>query len=421
MLDQYPDILLNLLDAERWPMAEQAVEALSTDEFGPLARAAFHYRLGYRLYEFARRRDDALSQFPETVVQHLKDAAVRTVLFNMARQAQFRELQAECAEAGISCLLLKGLWLVEIAYGDLAARYSGDIDVLVKPEDMPGFTQLLRRQGFSLPPSVRDLREMAPARHELALVHPVSGMSLDVHWAMTDPAKEGPVDDAQFWRRSETCHLGAGVCQSLCLEDHLLLLCFHAAVHHRFMYVGPRAMLDVAQLVKCPPRPIDWADVVDRARALHWERGTWLMLELVREHAGARVPSFVMDAIRPADADDPHIKPAALEAMFLDQFQHQRFDTAIIELLGERKPWSRLALLLRGIFASPERIASHFHVKADRNQLIALFLRRCRYLFRRNVPMLLELMRGNPERINELRRSRILLAWLGSQDSGQCR
>jgi hypothetical protein len=186
---------------------------------------------------------------------------------------------------------------------------------------MPRFTQLLQRQGYELAPRISDIRDIAQENSEFPLPTLDGSSRFDIHWSMTHPQMESPIDEAKIWARATPITLGGQFCQSLCLEDHVLLLCFHAAMHHRFLYVGPRALLYIAQAIKTPPRPIDWEDFVHRARDMGWDRGVWLMLDLVREHLGVQPPQSIMDALRPDNAGDTAIREAALTALFMDQ-QH---------------------------------------------------------------------------------------------------
>ena len=104
-------------------------------------------------------------------------------------------------------MLLKGLWLVETVYRDIRARSSSDIDLLFRPEDMPRFTQLAKELGFDLPASVADIRDLMPAKNEFSLIHSFndtqSPIHWDLHWSLSHPLKDRPIDEEKLWDRSE--------------------------------------------------------------------------------------------------------------------------------------------------------------------------------------------------------------------------
>ena len=93
---------------------------------------------------------------------------------------------------------MKGLWLVENVYRDLKARHSGDIDLLVRPEDMPRCTRLVRTLGFKVPGDIGDVREITAANQEFSLFNPATGTGFDLHCSLTHLREEAPVDDDRF-------------------------------------------------------------------------------------------------------------------------------------------------------------------------------------------------------------------------------
>lgn len=349
---------------------------------------------------------------PEPCLERLKAVRRRTLAANLHQQAGLNRVLKACAAADIPAILLKGLWVTEMAYRDLSARSAADIDLWFRPRDLPRFTQVARELGFEVPAGVADLREIAPATNEFPLVHVSQGTSLDVHWGLTCPGVEAAIDEEAFWRRAEWVTLAGRPCRSLCLEDHLLYLCFHAADHHHFMHVGPRALLDVARLIGAPPRPLDWDDVVARARGLGWSRGIWLLLDLAREHVGARPPPAVLDALRPADAGDPVIRGAALAALFDGQRMGESLAPNLIRLAGETAARGRAVLIWTRLFPPREYIATYFRTTTDDARLPWLYVRRLGLLFGQHGPKICQLLFGDRRRAAELERARVIARWL---------
>ena len=81
--------------------------------------------------------------------------------------------------AGIRALPLKGSILARQLYGDVAARSSVDIDILVDRNDLPDAVAAVEELGWSWEAEVRR-REGLPALHE-RLVHP-SLPRVELHW-----------------------------------------------------------------------------------------------------------------------------------------------------------------------------------------------------------------------------------------------
>lgn len=407
------DLLLCIMRNDD-PACLRDLQSLSPNEWDELTLTAIEYRLGAQMLQNLNRLGVDLPQIPESARARLVALTRSNVQRNLVRQLQLRDLANACDEADIPFLIMKGLWLVELAYRDVSMRDSGDIDVLVRADDLPRFTRILSGLGYALPAGIEDIREVAPSRHEFDVVHPKRRTSLDVHWSITSP-HEGPVDEPSFWQRAEQYRLAGRDCSSLGVEDHLLLICFHAAVHHRFLYVGPRSLIDVAQVIENPPQPIDWVEFVDRAKSLGWERGTWLMLELVRVYIGVQPPPFVMNDLHQPEEQDCAVLIAALEAMFLDQSHAQRLDTSLVKLFSEGDWKGRCRWFVNRFFPPPEDVASHFQRKVAHDDLLGLRFKRWWFLLRKNLPMLSELLLPNSPRRAELERSMLLHSWLNDE------
>ena len=189
-------------------------------------------------------------------------------------------------------------------------------------------------------------------------------------------------------------------------------LCFHAAIHHQFMYVGPRALLDVARLIVNPPRPIDWADLVDRAREREWTRGVWLMLDLVRKHLGVPAPQVVLQALRPRDANHATIHDVAMSALFIDlQFQG-KLPPNLAVLMNDTSLRGRASILLKRIFISREALAAYFQIPVNMPGLQWFYLKRWGLMIRQYLPNIISLVIGNHARRTEMARMQTISRWI---------
>ncbi len=408
---RFSDLLLEILHCDTSLPNPDRLLALSTDDWNEFTTEAIRFRMAFQVKEFF----DADSQYGEIVPQvcldRLGETVRKTLMNNLRQQAHLRKMLTLLKEANIRVMLLKGLWLGEAVYRDLKARATGDIDLLLRLEDMPRFTKLVIEQGFDVPSNTANICDLAPARNEFPLVHPTRKALFDIHWALTLSPIEKPVDEEKFWQRSEIYTIAGKPCRSLCLEDHLLYLCFHAAVHHRFTYVGPRALLDIARLIAKPAHPIDWNDVVTRAREMAWERGVWLMLELTRKQLGSKVPKRVLDELCPSDSDD-HIHAIAMEAIFLDQPKTDKLHINIVRMVDERSLLKRIALLFKRIFPASEEIATLFTTSVNSPGFRWLYLKRLGLLIRNHLPKIFLIAFKNAAILAEKKRIEVIDRWI---------
>lgn len=412
MSPSFTDLLLQILHCNPDLPKLDSLLALTPAQWQELTTSVIRYRAGFQMLEFVRNDPRRQALVPQACQDQLSSHVRSTLMRNLGQQAHLRKMLMACQAEGIPVILLKGLWLGEVVYRDLKARSTGDIDLLLHPEDMPRFTKLVQKLGFDVPPGTDNICDIAASQNEFPLIHPQQKSYFDLHWSITHPEIEKPVDEEKLWARSEVWTIAGMPCRSLCLEDHLLYLCFHAAIHHQFVYVGPRALLDVAVLIANPPRTIDWTDLVQRAQELGWVRGVWLMLDLVRLHLGVHAPLDVMQALRPSGPDDSTIHAVAMTAMFVDQQHLHKLPPSLISLMNESSLRGRAGFVLSRVFKSREEVATQFATKVDAPGLRWLYFKRWRLLFKSHFSNFARLGAANSAQRAELKRMRTIARWI---------
>lgn len=408
----FTDLLLQILHSDPDLPRLGSLVALSPGQWQELTAMAIRYRAGFQMLEWVRTRPQRLALVPQVCLDQLASHVRGTLLRNLGQQAHLRKMLVACQAEGIPVMLLKGLWLGEVVYRDLKARSTGDIDLLLHPQDMPRFTKLVQKLGFDVPPAIDNICDIAPLQNEFPLIHRQQNAYFDLHWSITHPVIEKPVDEAKLWARSEVWTIAGMPCRSLGLEDHLLYLCFHAAIHHQFVYVGPRALLDVAVLIANPPRTIDWTDLVQRAQELGWARGVWLMLDLVKQNLGVPAPPEVMQALRPSGTEDASIHAVAMTAMFVDQQHLHKLPPSLISLMDETTLLGRAGFVVKRIFKSREGIATQFATSVDAPGFHWLYLKRWWLLIKSHFSNFARLGAGSSAQRAELKRMRLIARWI---------
>lgn len=143
--------------------------------------------LGPRIVELAKGR--AGDEF-RVAVEHAVETGRRHGAF--LQLVSLRAI-AMLADAGIRSSALKGPLLGEAIYGDPGRRPSGDIDLLVAPEQLQAAVEVIRELGYDAPQDYVDAAGL-PLLH-LMLVHergelPPVELHWRVHWYETRFARE---------------------------------------------------------------------------------------------------------------------------------------------------------------------------------------------------------------------------------------
>jgi hypothetical protein len=191
----------------------------------------------------------------------------------------------------------KGPLLAESAYGDIALRNFGDLDLLISPGDHQPATQILRDLGYQ--PS----SEFSPAVGRFWLNNGYersfdsgAGKSLvELQWALLPRLYALDLRTDDLLARSQTAAVGGREVQSLSPEDSLVALCVHAAKH---LWMRLIWVCDIAETIRT--QPLDWVIVSSRAAELGIMRIMAVSLWLVRDLLDCALPE---SAVRMIDSD----------------------------------------------------------------------------------------------------------------------
>lgn len=123
---------------------------------------------------------------------------------------------------GIDVLPLKGPVLAEALYGNVSARQSVDLDLLVRPRDFAAAESLLLASGFRADPH-------PGSEYHLGFVR--QGTKIELH---TQFGLQGhcPLDTDGIWRRSVAASFQQRPMRAIAEEDLILFLSYHLLKHN---------------------------------------------------------------------------------------------------------------------------------------------------------------------------------------------
>ncbi len=217
--------------------------------------------------------------------------------------------------AGIKALAYKGPVLAKTLYGDVTERQYSDLDILVRPEDVPKAKAAVLAVGYECYPELRTQAEPAYIASGCGYVfHTAAGRNLlDLQWRIVPRFYSIDFQVAHFLGRANQIAVGEHSVRTLCAVDLLLALCVHAAKH---VWLQLSWLCDIAQLAKSPH--LDWTAVQTEGRRLGIERIVNVNLLLAHKLLEMPLPSVISKGIiedpsstRPADEIFPIIKRSA--------------------------------------------------------------------------------------------------------------
>ena len=203
---------------------------------------------------------------------------------------------------GIPAIAYKGPSLAAAVYGDLALREFGDLDILLRRQDVLPAKRLLQARGYvpeyELTPAVEAAFLRSSMQYHLVLVHRARAIMVELHWRTdADFAVESATDN-QWWANLGYARLGEGKIRCFSTEELLLILCLHGS-KHAWACLG--WLVDVAELIRQQPN-LDWEWVTRKAARLECERRLALGLYLAHQLLDTPLPEEIREKFDDAAA-----------------------------------------------------------------------------------------------------------------------
>lgn len=267
------------------PCAECLVRALKSDVHWDVAlRLAEHHRVLPALYSSLRDRADVPGSIHSAIRQRFRNNEVKGLRFS----AGLARIVTHFADCGIDVLAHKGPALALTLYGDPAIRQFGDLDLLVRSDDVARAKVALQQLGFDSQLHLSPRREKAylQSGYEYAFGTNAERNLVELQWQILPRFYSISFDMPALFRRSIEIELQGFRMRTLGREDLMLVLCVHAA-KHEWAQLG--MLRDVAALARFD---LDWQWIQHEAWRLGVLRILGVSLLLARDLICLELPEL---------------------------------------------------------------------------------------------------------------------------------
>jgi putative nucleotidyltransferase-like protein len=285
-LGDSPEWQIVLACASARPDSSQLTEFLTNCDWPALLELADAHGvttlLAQRLHAF-----DVL--VPASFQHQLLEMQRAHVLSALALIVEMIRIQAKFIEADLQTLVLKGPALSLQAYGDATVRQYGDVDLLVRHDDIGRATQLLIEAGFHpTVPVAAVTAERIPGEYQFS--RPNTKVIVELHTERTLRYFPNRLPIEQLFGRATTLDVNGNKVATLSLEDALVWMCTHGAKHfwERLMWVA------------------DLAAMIERQQSLHWNAASEIAVELGAQrivHIGVLLACELLGARPPQEVE----------------------------------------------------------------------------------------------------------------------
>ncbi len=374
-MDQETEVLLYCLGTNaNEKCAARLEQLLPSDWEGVIQRSMRHVvapLLYHRLKILSPR-----TNIPVGIVQRLREIYLHNAAKNMQLYTELSKLLRILKDDGIPVIVLKGAYLAEVVYDNIALRPMCDIDLLVKKVDLSRVEKRLLEMGYS-PLRRIWIEEECALRKHLPPFTKAGAVPFEIHWTLVGPTNPFNIDVSGLWKRARTASIASVNVLVLSPEDLLLLLCLHASFIHVFppLYF----LCDISETIRHYKDEMDWNQVQLHARQWGVDKCVYLTLRLTRDLLGAVVPDELLRRFQPVDLD-LHMITEVREGIFADKSASSSPPLTLAELWGAKR-LRDITIFLKRAFPSPKIMSSMYPAAPDSIRIYLYYFVRLKQLF----------------------------------------
>jgi hypothetical protein len=193
------------------------------------------------------QQGDALTHFSNPCIDGLHKYSLRYTAHNIKLLEKLEQIVGALSKANIAYIPLKGVAMLEYVFKDIALRATGDIDLLIKEDDMLQAVEILSASGFNVERAVNDL-DAEFVHHPYKVIS--DGISIELHRHVHHKLSRHQIDINRFWDNAHVDPSLPGLGYRLHPSDQLLHLCTHLYRHMESNKVKFSWFVDILELIR---------------------------------------------------------------------------------------------------------------------------------------------------------------------------
>jgi hypothetical protein len=278
----------------------------------------------------------SIDQFPGDILTRLNhyyyDSAVNNAIL-------FRELNSLLLNLNnnqIEVILLKGSALATQIYPNIAMRPMVDLDILVKPKNVPGVIKVLQNNGYQLVRQEEQPGFTLNYENEIGLFKQDSIPKLiEIHWNLFNSIfYQYKIPTSWLWNSTTSISINNTPALMLNPEANLLHLCGHLSFHH--FGKGWLWIHDLAEIIMHFDKNLDWEKLLDLAQQFDLVLALKTNLITVTEIYGQIIPIDFMQKLSGIEPSNGEVKYFSSLSM-----QHKTSGRTFLEDLSCLPDWRK--------------------------------------------------------------------------------
>lgn len=235
------------------------------------------------------------SLIPAHLITRLQQTYYLTMSRNMLMYNVFSQVIEVFIQHKIQVIALKGIYLSESMYKDIALRQFSDIDLLIKEEDGEKCIDLLLKMGYvAYDSQERDIvvKTKSEAIHYTPMIK--DGVSIELHTRLNRKKETYNLDITSLWKNSYPITINKTNVYTLDSYDLLIHLCTHADKHFMEGKIQFTCFNDITNCIESYGSSFSWSELTDRCRQYCCEEIVFKYIMLVHKYMYAVVPADIL-------------------------------------------------------------------------------------------------------------------------------
>lgn len=310
--------------------------------------------------------------FPDFVQSDLRQAHLRTAQKNLLMLHHAGLIFKAIRSKNIPVIGLKGIYLIDNVFKNIAARPFGDIDIMVKKGDVKAVINILQSLGyemetyFSLEDQNLDIKHVPPMYNEKRL-------PVEIHWSILQEDNPFCIDVNELWFRAVETKIADVQVLALSPEDLLVHLCLHFAYQHHLKY-GFYGLYDIVEVINKFRDKIKWPLIVDISRTWGVERVVLLALSLSKDLLTADIPAQLLNDLKPLDVDPWVLRQS--RSIIMDENSSGIMTPDLADFANKPRLFHRIKLIIERIFVPKRTLARLYGVPPKSIRIYFCYIRR---------------------------------------------
>jgi len=284
---------------------------------------------------------------PSETQTFFKRGFMEIVQHNMLMSAELTELMRLFSENNIKPMAFKGPALAEMAYGSITLRQYGDLDILVRKENLQKSLLLLQERGYT--PEIELPKKTLETFYKCVNVIGLhrGALRIEIHWELLSRNYAVDWEQKKLWSDAQRIEINRRPVTTLSFENHILYLCVHGSKH---LFERLEWICDIDRALRAKTE-IDWKHLSAEADALGIQRMLLIGLNLARLFFDLPLPEVMATKIEA----DPAVEGLTQKVIALHYTATQKpvrpLDTFLLLWQMREKRGDRLRFAYRALFA----------------------------------------------------------------------